>query len=60
MKAIVILENAPDCELDRATVECEGDDEDALSAAIWTHLATWTLHVGDTIKIAKAPYIANS
>lgn len=52
MKIAVILENAPDCELERTVVEVEDGDEadDAISKVI----DGWALSVGDTIKIREA------
>jgi hypothetical protein len=50
----VILENAPDTELDRTVLDLppsadEGDVDDAISDVI----SGWMLSVGDTIKIRE-------
>lgn len=54
-KVFVILENAPDCELERREVEFEeGDDaSENESLAIHDVIETWTLNAGDTIKIRE-------
>ena len=52
MKAIVILENAPDCELERAVVE--GEDSEAISHAIQDVIDAWILSPGDVIRIVEA------
>jgi hypothetical protein len=55
-KLVVILENSPDCELERQEVEYE-EGEDSTSTtddAIMEVLEGWTLSVGDTIKIREA------
>jgi hypothetical protein len=54
MKIAVILENAPDCELDRTVLDlpetADGDDiDDAVSEVV----GAWILSVGDTIKIRE-------
>lgn len=49
MKAVVILENAPDCELDR--VEFEYVDQEDVDAKVSSILDGMILSVGDTIRI---------
>lgn len=50
-KVAVILENAPDCELDRAQFDLEDDND--LNAAIKGVIDSWVLTVGDTIRIVE-------
>lgn len=49
--ATIILENAPNSELDRTKVTAPSGDGEALSEAIKTAIGAWTLSVGDTIRI---------
>lgn len=54
MKIAIILENAPDCELDRkelVTTAAHGDER--LSNMIKDAIGEWTLGPGDTIKIRE-------
>lgn len=51
-KIAVILENAPDCELERRVLEVR-DDEDSIDIAVSDVIDSWTLSVGDTIKIRE-------
>lgn len=54
MKIKVILENAPDCELDSAILEIPGEAEpDDFSEQIKDAIGTWVLSVGDTIRIVE-------
>lgn len=52
MKIAVILENAPDVELDRAVIDVPEDGDQHV--AIEQVLNGWLLSVGDTIKIRAA------
>ena len=51
MKIAVLLENAPDCELDRA--EKEFTDEADIGGWVHDTIADWGLKAGDTIKIRE-------
>ena len=51
MKVAVILENAPDCELERVVIEIGDDDE--VDNAISNVIEGWMLSVGDTIRIVE-------
>lgn len=51
MKIAVILENAPDCELERQMVDVA--DEDGIDDAVSQIIEGWMLSVGDTIRIVQ-------
>jgi hypothetical protein len=53
-KITVILQNAPDCELDRTVLDVPDseDPDEAANLAIHQAIAGWCLSVGDTIKIS--------
>lgn len=50
MKVAFILENAPDCELAREEVDISPDK---VTEYLRLMLRTWTVNVGDTIKIQE-------
>jgi hypothetical protein len=52
MRIAIILENSPDCELDREVIRVK-NDSDVISNAIKVVLEKWTLAEGDTIKIRE-------
>ena len=52
VKIAVILENAPDCELERRVIDVPNDD-DAINDAVSDVLEEWRYSVGDTIKIRE-------
>jgi hypothetical protein len=58
MKIRIILENAPDSELDRREITIPDDTSgmatERMSNAIKDVLGEWTLTPGDTIKIQEA------
>jgi hypothetical protein len=51
VRVAVILENAPDCELERQVVEVA--DDDAVDDAVSSVIEGWVLSVGDTIRIVE-------
>lgn len=52
MKIAVILENSPDCELERRELDVPNDD-DVINDAVSAVLEDWRYSVGDTIKIRE-------
>lgn len=55
MNITVILENAPELELDRVIVNvpASADPDEAANLAIHEAIAGWTLSPGDTIRIGQ-------
>jgi hypothetical protein len=55
MKIAVILENSPDCDLERETFEVpEGEDfDDIVDDKVTDIIERWPIRVGDTIKIRE-------